>query len=132
MLGSLVLKVSVIEKGRTAEAFPEGQPVTNHKLLAEQEATEVLDHLAHDWPQHLYDGAVIDHILKVINIPRTDRTEITRRYRVRRAASDLAEGEAAGSATQRAIQGHAGDYAVTTTTDKVGEGLHNRPLTQKD
>ena len=72
-----MLKVSVIEKGRTAEAVPEGQPVTKHKLLAEEEATEVLDHLAHDWPQHLYDGAVIDHILKVINIPRTDRTEIS-------------------------------------------------------
>jgi hypothetical protein len=124
-----MLKISVIENGNSA-AVREAKSLTKHKLLAEPEATEVLDHLAPDWPLHLYDGAVIDHILKVINNPRTSRTEITRRYRARHAASDLAEGEAARKAIQRGIQGPGGDCAMTTGA--ADEWPQNRPLTHED
>ena len=51
-----MLKISVIENGNSA-AVREAKSLTKHKLLAEPEATEVLDHLAPDWPLHLYDGA---------------------------------------------------------------------------
>ncbi len=40
--------------------------MTNTKLLTGPESTDLLDRLAPDWPLLLYDGAVIDHILKVI------------------------------------------------------------------
>jgi len=53
---------------------PEGEPMTNPKILAEPESTELLDRLAPDWPLLLYDGAVIDHILKMINKPRPSRS----------------------------------------------------------
>jgi len=43
--------------------------MTKAKVLAEFEATEILDHLAPDWPFLLDDGAIIDHILTVINRP---------------------------------------------------------------
>ena len=52
----------------------EGEPMTNPKILAEPESTELLDRLAPDWPLLLYDGAVIDHILKMINRPRPSRS----------------------------------------------------------
>ena len=65
----------------------EGQSVSKPKALREAEGSKQLDRIAPDWPLHLYDGAVIDHILKVINEPRASRTEITRRYRARRAAA---------------------------------------------
>src|SRR5271154_4354476 len=52
----------------------EGERMTNTKILAEPESTELLDRLAPDWPLLLYDGAVIDHILKMINIPRRSRS----------------------------------------------------------
>src|SRR5271167_3414904 len=54
---------------------PEGEPMTNPKILAEPESTELLDRLAPDWPLLLYDGAVIDHILKMINRPRPSRSD---------------------------------------------------------
>jgi hypothetical protein len=47
----------------------EGKWMTKAKALAEFEATEILDHLAPDWPLLLDDGATIDHILTVINRP---------------------------------------------------------------
>ncbi len=47
----------------------EGKWMTKAKVLAEFEATEILDHLAPDWPLLLDDGAIIDHILTVINRP---------------------------------------------------------------
>jgi gamma-glutamyltranspeptidase len=40
------------------------------KLLTGPECADLLDRLAPDWPLLLYDGAVIDHILKVINNAR--------------------------------------------------------------
>jgi hypothetical protein len=43
------------------------EPMTNPKLLAEPESTELLDSLAPNWQLHLDDGAIIDHILEVIN-----------------------------------------------------------------
>ena len=43
--------------------------MTKAKVLAEFEATKILDHLAPDWPLLLDDGAIIDHILTVINRP---------------------------------------------------------------
>jgi hypothetical protein len=42
-------------------------PMTNPKLLAEPESTELFDRLTPDWQLHLHDGAIIDHILKVID-----------------------------------------------------------------
>src|ERR1700683_5503791 len=57
----------------------EGQPMTNPKILAEPESTELLNRLAPDWPLLLYDGAVIDHILKMINGPRPSRSYEPRR-----------------------------------------------------
>jgi hypothetical protein len=45
----------------------ESEPMTNPKLLAEPESTELLDRLTPDWQLHLHDGAIIDHLLKVIN-----------------------------------------------------------------
>ena len=47
----------------------EGKWMTKAKVLAEFEATKILDHLAPDWPLLLDDGAIIDHILTVINRP---------------------------------------------------------------
>jgi hypothetical protein len=43
--------------------------MTKAKALVELEATQILDHLAPDWPLLLDDGAIIDHILTVINKP---------------------------------------------------------------
>jgi len=45
----------------------ESEPMTSPELLAEPESTELLDRLTRDWQLHLHDGAIIDHILKVIN-----------------------------------------------------------------
>jgi len=53
---------------------PEGESMTNPRILTEPESTELLDRLAPDWPLLLYDGAVIDHILKMINRPRPSRS----------------------------------------------------------
>ena len=50
----------------------EGKWMTKAKALAEFEANKILDHLAPDWPLLLDDGAIIDHILAVIN--RTPQT----------------------------------------------------------
>ena len=57
------------------EGEPMTEPTTNPKILAEPESTELLDRLAPDWPLLLYDGAVIDHILKMINRPRPSRSQ---------------------------------------------------------
>ena len=81
-----MLNISVIDAGDHRLPVREGESVSKPKPLTETEATKQLDRIAPDWPLHLYDSAVIDHILKVINNPRTSRTEITRRYRTRRAA----------------------------------------------
>ena len=59
------------------------------ELLREAEAHSQLDRIAPNWRLHLYDGAIIDHILEVINKPRASRTEIGRRYRARRSAAGL-------------------------------------------
>jgi hypothetical protein len=53
------------------EGEPMTNPMTNPKILAARESAKLLDRLAPDWPLLLYDGAVIDHILKVINNART-------------------------------------------------------------
>src|SRR5437879_6553630 len=79
--------ISVIDRDGHRRLVPEAESVTTPKLPNETEATKQLDRIAPDWALHLYDGAVIDHILKVINQSRTSRTEITRRYRARRSAS---------------------------------------------
>jgi hypothetical protein len=47
----------------------ESEPMTNPKLLAAPESTELLDRIAPNWQLRLHDAAVIDHILKVINRP---------------------------------------------------------------
>jgi hypothetical protein len=46
-----------------------GKSMTKAKVLAEFEAAKILDHLAPDWPLLLDDGAIIDHILAVVNRP---------------------------------------------------------------
>lgn len=81
-----MLNISGIDTSNHRRLVREGQSVSKPKALREAEGTKQLDRIAPDWPLHLYDGAVIDHILKVINEPRASRTEITRRYRARRAA----------------------------------------------
>jgi hypothetical protein len=58
----------------------EGEPMTNPKILAKPEFTELLDRLAPDWPLLLYDKAVIDHILKMINRPRPSRSHEPRHF----------------------------------------------------
>ena len=85
-----MLNISGIDMGGHEGLVREGEWTIKSKLLTEAAATKQLDRIAPDWPLHLHDSAVIDHILKVSNNPRTSRTEITRRYRARCAASDLA------------------------------------------
>ena len=117
--------ISPIDASSRTSLVGEDESVSKPRLLTEAEATKQLDRIAPDWPLHLYDGEVIDHILKVVNQARTPRTEITRRYRARRAASDLAKDEARPNATQS----HASDYAATT--ERAGEWLQNRPLARE-
>jgi hypothetical protein len=45
----------------------ESEPMTNPKLVTEPESTELLDRLGPGWQLRLHDGAIIDHILKVIH-----------------------------------------------------------------
>jgi len=61
--------------------------------LTEPECADLLGRLAPDWPLLLHDGAVIDHILKVINNARGSyrsrgsyppRFRSRQRFRVRR------------------------------------------------
>lgn len=86
-----MLKISVIDTGGHRIPVEEGELAIKPKLLAQAEASKQLERIAPDWTVHLYDGAVIDHILKVINSLRTSRAETTRRYRAPpRADSDLA------------------------------------------
>ena len=87
-------KISVIDTGGHRMQVREGESSIKPKLLAEANAARQLDRIAPDWPLHLYDGGIIDHILKVINNPRASRTEITRRYRARRSTSGLAAASA--------------------------------------
>jgi hypothetical protein len=88
-----MLNISVIDASGQRRPLREGESASKPKLLTEAEATRQLDRIAPDWRLHLCDGVVIDHILKVVNQARTSRTEIARRYRARRAASNLAEDE---------------------------------------
>ncbi|SRR5258708_6955624 len=85
----LMLNVCAIDMRGDQRPGQEAESVTKSKLLTEAEVTKQLDRVAPDWPLHLHDSAVIDHILKVINNPRTSRAEITRRYRARRAVAGL-------------------------------------------
>ena len=85
-----MLKICRIHRGDHRVPIRKGESVTKPKLRIEAEVTRQLDRIAPDWPLHLYDGGIIDHILKVINNPRASRTEITRRYRARRSTSGLA------------------------------------------
>ena len=124
-----MLNIPVIDASSHRRPVREGESLSRPRLPTEAEATKQLDRIAPDWPLHLNDGVVIDHILKVVNQARTSRTEITRRYRARRAASDLAQGRARRNATQRAIQSHATDYAATA--ENAGEWLQNRPLARE-
>lgn len=81
--------ISVIDAGGRAEPVREGESPAKAKLISEAELCKRLDRIAPDWPLHLHDSWVIDHILKVVNNPRASRAEITRRYRARRGADDL-------------------------------------------
>ena len=83
----VTLDISVIITSSHRRVVREGESAYKPKLLTEAEATKQLDRIAPDWPLHLYDGVVVDHILKVVNQARTSRTEIMRRYRARRAAT---------------------------------------------
>jgi hypothetical protein len=47
----------------------ESEPISNPKISPAPES-ELLDRLAPHWQWRLHDGAVIDHILEVINKPR--------------------------------------------------------------
>jgi hypothetical protein len=81
----VMLNISVIDASSHRQLVREAESVSKPKLLTEAEATKQLDRIAPDWPLHLYDGGVIDHILKVVNQTRTSRREIMRRYRARHA-----------------------------------------------
>jgi hypothetical protein len=124
-----MLNIPVIDASSHRRPVREGESLSRPRLPTEAEATKQLDRIAPDWPLHLNDGVVIDHILKVVNQARTSRTEIRRRYRARRAASDLAEDEARPNPTQCAIQSHATDHAETT--ENAAEWLQNRPLARE-
>jgi len=114
-----MLNISVIDASSHRRPVREGESLSEPRLLTEAEANKQLRRIAPDWPLHLYDGVVIDHILKVVNQARSSRTEITGRYRACRAASDHAEDEARPNATECAVQSHASDNAATT--EKAGE-----------
>jgi hypothetical protein len=92
-----MLNTSFADSSSRQRLLSEGAPDSRNKVLTESEATKQLDRIAPDWPQHLYDGAVIDHILKVINNPRSSRSEVMRRYRARRAAMSRLAGRRAQS-----------------------------------
>jgi len=62
-----MLNISVIDASSHRRPVREGKSVSKPRLLIELEATKQLDRIAPDWPLHLYDGVVIDHILKVVN-----------------------------------------------------------------
>jgi hypothetical protein len=95
-----MLKSSVIDSDAHRMRVGKSKSVTRPKVLTESEATEQLNRIAPDWPTRLYDGAVIDHILKVINQPRRSRTENMRRESARRAATRSAA-RASPTATSR-------------------------------
>jgi hypothetical protein len=80
-----MLKTSVIDAGGQRSLVSDGNSVTKGKRFTEPESAQLLARLAPSWPLHLYDGAVIDHILTVINLHPTDGSESLRRHRVRRA-----------------------------------------------
>src|SRR5258706_983748 len=80
-----MLKTSVIDAGGQRRLVSEGKSVTKGRRFTEPESAQLLDRLAPSWPLHLYDEAVIDHILTVINLHHTDGAEIMRRYRARGA-----------------------------------------------
>lgn len=84
-----MLNTSVIAARSDRRLVREGQSVSKPKLLTEAEATKQLERIAPDWSLHLYDGVVIDHILKVVNQSRISRKEIMRRYRARRSATSV-------------------------------------------
>lgn len=95
-----MLKSSVIDSDAHRMLDGKTKSVTRPKVLTESEATEQLNRIAPDWPTRLYDGAVIDHILNVINQPRRSRTENMRRESARRATT-RSGGRAASTVTSR-------------------------------
>lgn len=84
--GGLMLNVPVIHTRHIRRPVRKGAPLSKPGV-ARIDAAQALDRIAPDWQLHLYDGVVIDHILEVINNPRTSRTEIARRYRARHSVS---------------------------------------------
>jgi hypothetical protein len=62
------------------------EPMTNPMILTEPECTGLLDRLAPHWQLRLYDGAVIDHILKMINQPRPSRSHEVRQSSPRQSS----------------------------------------------
>lgn len=81
-----MLNIPVIHTRHIRRPVQKGEPLSKPGV-AKIDATEELNRIAPDWRLHLYDGMVIDHILEVINNPRTSRTEIARRYRARHSVS---------------------------------------------
>ena len=96
--------ISVIDTSSHLRQVQEDGSVSKPKLLREAEALSQLDRIAPNWRLHLYDGAIIDHILDVINKPRASRTEIGRRYRARRSAAVPADAPVFRGAPSRARQ----------------------------
>jgi len=96
--------ISVIDTSSHPRLVQEGESVSKPRRLREAEAISQLDRIAPNWQLHLHDGAIIDHILEVINNPRASRTEIGRRYRARRSASSLADAPAFRGAPSHARQ----------------------------
>jgi hypothetical protein len=62
------------------------EPMTNPRILTEPKSTELIHRLAPHWQLRLYDGAVIDHILKVINEPRRSRSHESRQSSPRQSS----------------------------------------------
>jgi hypothetical protein len=53
-------------------------PMTDPVTFSAPDSTSLLDRLAPHWQLRLYDGAVIDHILNMINRPRPSRSHEAR------------------------------------------------------
>jgi hypothetical protein len=65
----------------------DSEPISNPKTLPPPES-KLLDRLAPHWQLRLRDGAVIDHILKMINKPRPSSQRPLPSSDAREASSD--------------------------------------------
>jgi hypothetical protein len=104
----------------------ESEPISNRTIFPEPKS-ELLDRLAPHWQLRLHDGAVIDHILKMINKPRPSRSHDARQssQRFPRPAVLWFSGALIGSCEEagmialtlvRAIERHANELSAELVT----------------